>query len=107
MHLLGTHFGTYEVCEGTAGEPRLRPFRHDPAPSPVGAAYLDLARHPARVLGPMARQGWLEAPDRAPQDRGRDAFVRLDWETAARLFGISDAVLAEARRMRLARSGGG
>jgi biotin/methionine sulfoxide reductase len=90
MHLFGTHFGTYEVVRDAAGQPQLSGFALDPRPSRVGAAYLDLARHPQRVLEPMVRRGWLAARER-PDDpargsgRGRDDFVPMSWDEAARL----------------------
>lgn len=83
MHLFATHFGTYEVDRRDDGSPRLRPFRHDPDPSPTGAAYLDMADNPARILQPMVRRSMLERPD-APSGhlRGRESFVPVDWATA-------------------------
>lgn len=77
MHLFASHFGFYEVAPG----PRLRPFRHDPAPSAVGLAYLDLADSPNRILTPMARRGWLAGDNGAA--RGQDDFVPLSLDAAA------------------------
>ena len=87
MHLLATHFGTYEVARDAAGRPVLKPFRRDPDPSPVGAAYLDLADHKQRLRGPMARRSWLESAPGAGGGPRRpdDQFVPIDWKTAARL----------------------
>ncbi|RDE09266.1 molybdopterin-dependent oxidoreductase [Pelagibacterium lacus] len=87
MHLFASHLGTFEVEYGADG-PRLLPFRHDPDPSPVGLAYLDLVRHPARVLSPMVRAGWLENPHdpQARRLRGRDRFVPMPWPEVASLI---------------------
>ncbi|MBS7697358.1 MULTISPECIES: molybdopterin-dependent oxidoreductase [unclassified Chelatococcus] len=87
MHLFGTHFGTYEVVHDGEGRAELRGFRRDPKPSPVGAAFLELADHPRRLRQPMVRQGWLAAPDgaRDRKGRGREPFVPVDWDTAAKL----------------------
>lgn len=79
MQLFASHFGFFEVGPG----PALRPFRHDPAPSAVGLAHLDLARDPRRVLQPMARRGWL-AGDKGAM-RGEDTFVPITTEEAAAL----------------------
>ncbi|MGX1305864.1 biotin/methionine sulfoxide reductase [Amorphus suaedae] len=101
MHLFGSHFGTYEVARGASGDPELHPFAGDPAPSPVGAAYLDLATHPERVLTPMVRRGWLEARsdlEARGRGRGRDDFVPLGWDEAALL------VAGEIERVRSAYS---
>jgi len=88
MHLFASHFGYYEVGPG----PVLKPFRHDPDPSPVGLAYLDLARHPARILQPMVRRGWLNGDGGAA--RGEDLYEPLTADQAAEL------VSAELRRVR-------
>ncbi len=88
MHLFGTHFGTYEVVRDGSGQAALQGFGLDPQPSPIGAAYLDLKDHPARVLYPMARKGWLAArenPEGRGRGRGRDEFIRISWDEAAAL----------------------
>ncbi|MEE4015440.1 molybdopterin-dependent oxidoreductase [Roseibium sp. FZY0029] len=82
MNLFASHFGTYEIEQGSDG-PSLQAFRHDPAPSPVGAGFLDLADHPTRIRQPMARRGWLEG-DKG-KARGDDTFVPLDIKTACDL----------------------
>lgn len=79
MQIFASHFGFFEVAPG----PVLRPFCHDPAPSGIGMAHLDLARDPARVLRPMARRGWLDGDNGAA--RGEDEFVPLDLDDAAAL----------------------
>lgn len=92
MHLFATHFGTYEVVTEPGKRPRLQPFRHDPDPSPVGAAFLDLADAPERVRTPMVRRGWLEGrradPARRGSDgrRGFDEFVPMDWAEMTKLL---------------------
>lgn len=87
MHLFASHLGTYEVGTDAAGTPVLHPFRHDPDPSPVGMAFLDLARHPDRVLSPKVRKGWLDNRDDPANRsaRGRDDFVSLGWDEVAPL----------------------
>lgn len=98
MHLFASHLGTFEV-ETDGSRPKLRPFRHDPDPSPLGLAYLDLANHPARVLSPMVRMGWLEEPhsEAARQRRGRDEYVPLSWSEGARL--VADALARTRERL--------
>ncbi|HWU19806.1 MAG TPA: molybdopterin-dependent oxidoreductase [Devosia sp.] len=93
MHLFASHLGTYEVEYDLTGQPALRPFRHDPEPSLVGMAYLDLAKHPKRVRSPMVRKSWLEARDNpaSRQLRGRDAFVPISWDEAAPLIAVEIA----------------
>ncbi|MDB6453027.1 molybdopterin-dependent oxidoreductase [Falsirhodobacter sp. 20TX0035] len=79
MQIFASHFGFFEVGPG----PTLKPFRHDPAPSPVGLTHLDLARDPARVRVPMARKGWLAGDGGAA--RGDDTYVELSLEEATAL----------------------
>ncbi|MCG8710247.1 molybdopterin-dependent oxidoreductase [Brenneria sp. 4F2] len=93
MHLFASHFGTYEVERDDRGQPVLRPFRHDPRPSPVGLHYLELARSKARIRQPMVRRSWLEqgatASNRAL--RGQEDFVAVDWDTVSRR--IADEII--------------
>jgi len=77
-----SHWGAYEV-DRTGSEPRLRPWRQDPDPSPVGLAMLDAYRNGPRVLRPAVRQGWLER--RSRQGRGREPFVEVSWDEALAL----------------------
>ncbi len=94
MHLFGSHFGTYAVVDGPDGRPRLSGFGPDPQPSPVGAAYLDLADHPLRVRAPSVRRGWLaarETPAGRGAGRGRDEFVPVSWDEAATL--VADEIV--------------
>lgn len=83
--LFGSHFGTYEI-DRSNGTVSLKPFRKDPDPSPVGAAFLDLANHPERTLKPNVRRSWLAGTNdpsmRHPQMRGRDEFVEVSWNEA-------------------------
>ncbi|QMV02084.1 molybdopterin-dependent oxidoreductase [Devosia sp. D6-9] len=99
MHLFASHLGTFEVEHDAAGQPSLRPFRLDPDPSPVGMAYLDLARHPSRILSPMVRRSWLEAPTDPTTRRGRgfDDYVAVSWDEAARL--VADALARTRDRL--------
>ena len=81
MHLLGTHFGTYEVRRDAGGKPHIAPFSGDPAPSPLGEGLLELAAHPLRVMQPMAREGWWRGSTGA-EGRGREAFIPVSWNAA-------------------------
>ena len=82
MELFASHFGAYEI-DRRAETPRLRPFRHDPAPSPLGEGFLALSDHPTRIRQPMARRGWLDGDGGAA--RGADSFVPLSIERASEL----------------------
>jgi biotin/methionine sulfoxide reductase len=92
-HLIGTHFGTYEVGTDETGAPRLQPFEGDPAPSPIGPGLLELAGHPLRVRQPMARLGWIEGSS-GGAGRGKEPFVPLSWDDAL------DRLAREVERVR-------
>jgi biotin/methionine sulfoxide reductase len=76
------HWGVYEVRPG-AGRPTLHPLALDPDPSPIGLDQLtdDVLR--LRVARPCVRQSWLEAgPGAAPERRGAEPFVEVEWDAA-------------------------
>ncbi len=81
MHLIGTHFGTYEVHRDAAGKPVLAPFAGDPAPSAIGPGLLEMAAHPLRIPQPMARAGWWHGTS-GGEGRGREPFIPVPWDTA-------------------------
>lgn len=86
-----THWGAYEV-EMAGGEAvALRPFRHDPDPSPIGLHMLAPELDRLRIRRPAIRKGWLEG--RARTGRGRDPFIEVSWEQAL------DATAGELRRV--------
>lgn len=91
-HLFGSHFGTYTVIEGTDG-PALAPFAGDPAPSPLGHGYLELAAHPLRVRQPMARAGWWHGTS-GGAGRGQEPFLPVSWDAAL------DRIAGELTRIR-------
>ena len=89
------HWGIYEVDAPAGERPRLRPFGRDPDPSPIGLDQLDPRVARLRVARPALRRSWLEhGPGAAPERRGREPFVEVDWETAL------DRVAAELLRVR-------
>ncbi|MCC6008756.1 MAG: molybdopterin-dependent oxidoreductase [Rhodobacteraceae bacterium] len=97
------HWGTFRVTSDDAGSPALSPFDCDPDPSPIGLDQWSPEVLATRVRRPCVRRGWLEAraaggPGGAGRmtgaDRGRDAFVEMDWDRAL------DLVASELRRVR-------
>lgn len=97
--LTAAHWGVYEAI-GHGAELKLRPFAHDPNPSPIGLSMLEAARGPVRVRRPAIRQSWLAARlgqtgDPQPQRRGHDPFVEVSWDEALDLVAES---LDEVRR---------
>ena len=82
------HWGVYEVespADGT--RPRLRPFRGDPDPSPIGLDQLDGRVERLRIARPAVRRSWLEhGPGARTELRGSEPYVELDWDAAVDLL---------------------
>jgi biotin/methionine sulfoxide reductase len=77
-----SHWGAFEaeVADGTVVA--VRPYQHDPDPSPLLGNIVDSLRHPARVTQPMIRAGWLDRGPGADGRRGSEPFVPVSWATA-------------------------
>jgi biotin/methionine sulfoxide reductase len=77
-----SHWGAFEaeVADGTVVG--IRPYQHDPDPSPLLGNIVDSLRHPARVTQPMIRAGWLDRGPGAGDRRGSEPFVPVSWTTA-------------------------
>lgn len=90
-----SHWGTYEVGPRGNGMPALNPFKRDRDPSPIGFYQLDPALERLRVRRPAIRRSWLEyGPGSAPERRGLDPFVEVEWDHALNM------VAAEIDRVR-------
>ncbi len=95
LPLTSSHWGTYRVETVNGAVKALHPFEHDADPSPIGPGIVDVIDGPTRITDPMVRKSWLEhGPGAAPELRGREPFVAVDWDTANRL------VAAEIDRVR-------
>ena len=93
--LTSTHWGVYEVEVENGRVARLKPFAHDPQPSPIGNSIPAALTSPTRVLRPAVRRSWLEGgPGTATDKRGAEPFVQVSWERAL------DLVAAEVDRVR-------
>jgi biotin/methionine sulfoxide reductase len=86
-HYTASHWGIYEVGE-TQGGPKLTPYRGDSDPSPIGLHQLDDSLMRLRVRRPAIRRSWLRhGPGAAPELRGREPFVEVEWDEALDLVG--------------------
>ncbi len=93
--LTSTHWGVYEVEVEDGRVTRLKPFAHDPQPSPIGNSIPGALTSPTRVLRPAVRRSYLEGgPGTATHLRGAEPFVQVSWERAF------DLVAAEVDRVR-------
>ena len=89
------HWGIYEVDPGTP--PALSPWREDPDPNQIGVHALAPGLQAVRVRRPAVRRSWLErGPGSAPELRGREPFVEVDWAVAL------DLVAADLARVKAA-----
>jgi biotin/methionine sulfoxide reductase len=77
-----SHWGLYEVERDAAGVPDLAPFSRDPDPSPIGQGQLSPQMAALRITRPAVRRSWLDNAGRAPERRGLDPFVELEWDEA-------------------------
>ncbi|WP_343651313.1 molybdopterin-dependent oxidoreductase [Herbaspirillum sp.] len=78
-----SHWGVYEVEHDAVGHPRLLPYSADPDPSPIGLHQLSPELMRLRIRKPAIRESWLrQGPGAAPERRGKERFVEVDWETA-------------------------
>ena len=84
--LTAAHWGVYEVEYDDDGKAtRLHPFSKDPDPSPIGLHMLSDEVTRLRVRRPAVRKSWLEkGPGAAPEKRGQEPFVELEWDAGAR-----------------------
>ncbi|MEU6701019.1 molybdopterin-dependent oxidoreductase [Pseudonocardia sp. NPDC046786] len=80
-----SHWGAFTAEVSGDDLVAVLPHPADPAPSPLLDNLRGASRHPARVLRPAVRRGWLEHGP-GPADRGAgEEFVEVGWDTALRL----------------------
>jgi biotin/methionine sulfoxide reductase len=77
-----SHWGAFlaEVEDGRIVG--VRPFEHDPDPSPLIEAVPAAVHSPTRVAQPMVREGWLARGPGRGEGRGRERFVPVSWDRA-------------------------
>jgi biotin/methionine sulfoxide reductase len=81
-----SHWGAFlaEVADGRIIG--VRPFEHDPDPSPIIEAVPDAVHSAMRIAQPMVREGWLKAGGGHGEGRGREPFVPVTWDRALDLI---------------------
>ena len=94
-HYTQAHWGIYEIEANGSATPSILPWRRDPDPSAIGLHALAPELDRVRVRRPSVRRSWLErGPGSAPELRGREPFVEVEWDVAL------DLVAAELTRVR-------
>jgi biotin/methionine sulfoxide reductase len=88
-----TNWGAYEIETDGDTITAVHPFAKDPDPSPIGQSLKAVRK--SRVQRPAIRESWYRhGPGAAPERRGWEPFVEVDWEIAL------DLVAAEIERVR-------
>ena len=77
-----SHYGAYiaEVEDGRIVG--VRPFEHDPNPSPIIEGVPETVHSRTRISCPMVREGWLSHGGGHGEGRGREPFVPVSWDRA-------------------------
>src|SRR6188472_2900210 len=77
-----SHYGAYlaEVEDGRVVG--VRPFEHDPDPSPIIEGVTETVYSRTRIAGPVVRESWLKHGRGHGEKRGREPFVPVSWERA-------------------------
>src|SRR6201997_2770560 len=80
-----SHWGAFlaEVEDGRVVG--VRPFEHDPEPSPLIEAVPGAVHSPLRVAQPVVREGWRKGGAGNGAGRGRERFVPVSWDEALEL----------------------
>ncbi len=89
-----SHWGAFlaEVEDGRVVG--VRPFEHDPDPSPLIEAIPAGVHSPTRVAAPMVREGWRPRGADTGEGRGQERFVPISWDRAL------DLVAGEIERVK-------
>lgn len=84
--LSGCHWGVFRATVEDGRAVDIKPWKHDPWPSPQLPGVLDSIYSPTRIKYPMVRRAWLEnGPGADPAGRGTGDFVRVSWDKALEL----------------------
>lgn len=82
----GSHWGLFHPEVANNRVVGVTPFDHDPDPSPILKSIPAMADHPARILRPAVREGYLNrGRNDFTRKRGGEAFVEVSWERALEL----------------------
>ena len=83
--LISTHWGTYEVHRNNKNDIILKSWAKDPAPTDFGLGLIDAAKDKLRINQPYVRKGWMQNKNQSDNNRGRDEFIPVDWDTGLNL----------------------
>ena len=95
------HWGIYEAERDADGEAVIRPLAGDPDPSRLSDNLDDVKQSRARIATPLVRESYLADGPASREQRGRERFVPVSWDTALDLA----ATALEDTRSRLGNQG--
>jgi biotin/methionine sulfoxide reductase len=95
-----SHWGAFTAIVEEGRVVGVKPFEHDPDPSPLIEAIPASVHSDTRIARPMVREGWLRHGPGHGDGRGREAFVPVTWERAL------DLVARELARVKAAHGPG-
>jgi biotin/methionine sulfoxide reductase len=79
------HWGSFVVEVDGGRVVGVKPFEHDPDPSPMIEAVPAAVHSQTRIPQPFVREGWLEQRPGNAEARGREPFVPVSWDDALEL----------------------
>ena len=85
LKLISTHWGTYEVHRNNKNDIILKSWAKDPSPTDFGLGLIDAAKDKLRINQPYVRKGWMQNKNQSNNNRGRDEFIPVDWDTGLNL----------------------
>jgi biotin/methionine sulfoxide reductase len=77
-----SHFGAFQAEVRDGRVVGIKPFAHDPDPSPLLNAIPAAVHSATRIAQPMVREGWLARRGGHSAGRGREPFMPVSWERA-------------------------
>ena len=81
--LTSSHWGAFRARVVDGRLVSVAPFERDPFPTAMIQNFPSILYDKSRIAKPMARKSWLEKREKADgADRGREAFVELEWDQA-------------------------
>jgi biotin/methionine sulfoxide reductase len=89
-----SHYGAFQAEVRDGRVVGVRPFEHDPDPSPLLNAIPAAVHSDIRIAQPMVREGWLAQRPGHSAGRGREPFVPVSWER------VLDLVAGELTRVK-------
>lgn len=81
-----SHWGVYSVETADGEVVGTKPFGQDARPASYVSALPQTVQHRLRIDRPYVRESYLRHRERAPRNRGGEAFVPVSWGTALDLI---------------------